>query len=286
MWAGMRCLKGEVFIGALVVAMIMSACASKQFTQEPSPTSLAATKPGSPAASPARTIVKAGSATPIVPSNTPAHLLTPALASWNIELGNYKDIEAVFWSGDGKVIFYAVDSLTEELSLDWFAYDIANRSAVSIASPYQYDRSVWQRLKVPEPPVHPETTGLISPSGQHVIYIEVYGNLPFDPDPEARVEVWLADTDGQRRIMLYKQEWGVFPEAAWIPDESKALLDIPGEGASALALVDVRDGTNEMLDIQVTDFLYGLSLSLILQCHRMGTGLFFLGRDLKLVELP
>jgi Tol biopolymer transport system component len=179
---------------------------------------------------------------------------TTAVMGWEIESGKDRFVETAFWSKDGKLIYYATDSLTDHRVLDWFSYDITTRSTSMITSPYKYDKSMWKRLNLPEPGISPEVYGLISPSGRYILYTQTYGNPPLDPDPNARVEIWLADTQSWRKTRLFKNLCCSLSEAAWLPDESKVIFSAGYEGPVDLIFVDVQDGSWSRGSVAVEDY--------------------------------
>lgn len=164
-------------------------------------------------------------------------------------------IEKAFWSDDEQLIYYAFASHCGKKPLRWAAYDIAARSTLTISSPLRYDPGVWRRLNVREPlrdtPGYPELLGYVSPSGKHVIYT-TYSS----PDLSATTEIWLADSDGRRRIKLLKTYLGMVHQAAWFKDETKLIFDFGYEGPASVYIADVRKGPTVSLE-DVSDFKTG-----------------------------
>lgn len=157
-------------------------------------------------------------------------------------------VVTAFWSDEGRLVYYAFASFRGEKPLKWAAYDIATRSTTNISSPLKFDNHIWQRLNVPEPladlALYPELLGYMSPSGKHVIFTVTRSDPSVvGPDPNARTEIWIADSDGQRKIKLLELFPGIISQAIWFEDETKVIFDFDSEGGGRLYVADVENGT-------------------------------------------
>ncbi len=175
------------------------------------------------------------SKTPNKPNATP----TPSFSAHPIELGaNFA--EAALWSDDGKSVYYAFrPRYSDDKILNWAAYNVETEVTNTISSPLKYDPNVWKRLnvKLPNPNGrYPELQGLISPSGQHVVYGISLGDCSpittCDPNNPNRVEVWQGDVAARKRTKMGEIPLtGGIAEVIWFDGETKVVLNLNSETA-------------------------------------------------------
>lgn len=202
-------------------------------------------------------------AEPIAPTTEtsiiPTLSITPAsrfqFTAMEIETENQASVETAFWANDDKQIHYALASQTAPNVLAWFVYDLTTQTTSSITAPPQYDESAWQRLNILEPEAigNPGIRGLISPSGQYVLYTGPSGTPPADEQALETLETrefWLANTDGSRKIKLFNSA-RVLGDAAWMPDESKAFFETGSYGPLRLDVVDIQTGDIDSVPFSV-----------------------------------
>ena len=228
-------------------------------TATSAPASATATESATPT-EPPPTATSTATAPPTVtpPAPTPASTSTPVdtgLITGLTETIVDNPIDAVFWADDGSYVAIAMRELEPSTgiatsTLDWAAYYPLTNTVAMIASPLAYDRSVWQRLHIPDPTrqmVLPELRGWVSPTGQHVIFTLSNTNDCFAA--EGKTLIWLADLGSdQRRQLAERYACGSILQAAWLNDESAVVFDFGYEGPRELWLAEVNSGSLTLLD--------------------------------------
>ena len=238
---------------AIVMSSILSAC--NQYSQPITSTAFATYSPSplSKTSTPNSTST-ANSTKPIVATNTPESTLSATLVSeviltvFQIESGEYnydfpelsRSVIEALWSEDEEFIYYALAPSVGEKPLKWAAYDVSTRSVITIPSPLGIDSSFWQRLSIPEPSTYWELSDYVSPSHKYVIYPIHYGA---SHEPSAKTEIWISDTDEQRKIKLLEfNSLTNLHQVAWFHDETNVLFDVGYEGPAELYVADIQRG--------------------------------------------
>jgi hypothetical protein len=238
------CSQSQHYTPEKPLPILITATPSKSFTDKSHPTITITST-----ALPAKMTIE----NTMIMTQTPSPKPETELGVKEIGTNGNEEIETAFWCDDGKQIYFATISSAEIDMLDWFAYDVRTQTVLTITSPINYDESLWQLLNVSEPIPNSEIQGLISPSGQQVIYTITYGSPPLnlDNNPDARVEFWLADTQSLQKTKLFEQNWGSVSSATWTPDESNVFFTVAYEGPASLVTASIHDGTFDWMPVSI-----------------------------------
>jgi len=181
-------------------------------------------------------------------------------------------IFAAHWPDDNNILYYGHGTEPRVEQLTWAAYDARTQISKNIPSPLHYDSSVWTQLDAPRPDLccEPlEVRGLVSPSGQRVIYIASPTNslleATYTPDETPQVEVYIGDVPTRQKTKLGEiPAYLTLNEAVWSEDETKVALHLSGATSETYIVdlqTDVITPLQQMSNIQVIESIAPLAVS-------------------------
>lgn len=234
-------------------ALVLVACAVN--TGHPAesslpPVTLTRTPSPLPSHTPSAIIQPTVTATPTVRWEVQVIEIIPAIE--HVESEQVHLVNSASFIGETKAA-YSFEREGSDSSLYWSGYDLSTRSEISTTAPINYDETFWQRNHIQKIAFHPELDGHFSPSGKYVIYYVGYGSA-FDQN--SKMEVWIAETRGQRKFKIAEFGNGslYISQAAWVKDESQVIFDTAYEGPSAFYLADIPTRKTVPLSDVISNF--------------------------------
>lgn len=154
---------------------------------------------------------------------------------------------AIWRPGQDRLVFKPISGL-DEPAQPWLEYDAFVGTVGDTEQPVKYDSQVWFRLGLKafvamNYSQHAESLGIVSPSGNYVIYTVDIGPESFFAEG-AGTEVWLASTDARVKRLIVKTSRLNLYKAQWAPKDSKVVFGLysPEGYYHEDYLADVRNG--------------------------------------------
>ena len=210
-------------------------------TTRPTRTGAPTRTPG-PSLTPRPTRPRIPTLTPI-PTRTPAPTITPnisGLTAFRVPIeglncfstpqcSDYR-IYHFEWQSNNQLVYGYVQGVLPAASpqpLEWYRYNLPNQLTQAISSPIPFSASIWAGLDSSSGGPYPHLDGLVSPSGQRLLYSTGFGG-PYNPTEQ--VSIWLLDQEYNQPSKLLEFSAGSLYQAAWFEGERYVIFEFGYEG--------------------------------------------------------